>query len=541
MSSYLELGLLAANPFETVDPDGVGELVRLGTARGRATKPSSRSASAASTAATRASIAVFYEAGLDYVSCSPYRVPVARLAAAQAVVAAGHHDAPTKPAKAAKAAAQEEGRRPLSAGPGRAAGHSRGGTLRAWPSPRRTWPRSGRRPTSWPSSASAPPCATRADAGWGSAPSTPRRPPRSASTPRRASTTASAARPRGTPSPSCGPPSTSTSSTPCASWPTASGVAIHEDADGGAERKRRGVLLEAMERAVAWYHERLLSAPDAGRARDYLRSRGLRRRRGPPVPAGLGPRRLGRARARPGAVRAGAHRHRPGLRQPPGPAPGLLPGPGHLPHLRPLGPAGGPGRPHPAAARRRRDGPAPRAQVQELGRDGHLLQAPHPLRPQLGQARCRGDRRGGGVRGLHRRHRLLHRRASTGRGHLRHRPGRGALHAAAQLRQAHRPGLRRRQRRPGRGVARLRMGAAPRGGGGGGLAAGRQRSGRARPHRPRGAAPGRSPGPDRSSSSGSTGSWPPPIWPASRAGPGRPTPRWPRWPSTPTTWCATST
>ncbi len=53
-----------------------------------------------------------------------------------------------------------------------------------------------------------------------------------------------------------------------------SGVVIHEDADGGAERKRRGVLLEAVERAVTWYHERLLSAPDAGRARDYLRSRG---------------------------------------------------------------------------------------------------------------------------------------------------------------------------------------------------------------------------------------------------------------------------
>jgi DNA primase len=52
------------------------------------------------------------------------------------------------------------------------------------------------------------------------------------------------------------------------------GVTIHEDADGGPDRKRRAELLEAMERAVTWYHERLLSAPDAGRARDYLRSRG---------------------------------------------------------------------------------------------------------------------------------------------------------------------------------------------------------------------------------------------------------------------------
>ena len=52
------------------------------------------------------------------------------------------------------------------------------------------------------------------------------------------------------------------------------GVALHEDAEAGKDRKRRTDLLEAMERAVVWYHERLLRAPDAGLARDYLRSRG---------------------------------------------------------------------------------------------------------------------------------------------------------------------------------------------------------------------------------------------------------------------------
>jgi DNA primase len=52
------------------------------------------------------------------------------------------------------------------------------------------------------------------------------------------------------------------------------GVTIHEDAEGGLERKRRTELLDAMEQAVAWYHQRLLSAPDGGPARDYLRSRG---------------------------------------------------------------------------------------------------------------------------------------------------------------------------------------------------------------------------------------------------------------------------
>jgi DNA primase len=52
------------------------------------------------------------------------------------------------------------------------------------------------------------------------------------------------------------------------------GVALHEDAEAGKDRKRRADLLDAMEKAVVWYHERLLRAPDAGLARDYLRSRG---------------------------------------------------------------------------------------------------------------------------------------------------------------------------------------------------------------------------------------------------------------------------
>ena len=52
------------------------------------------------------------------------------------------------------------------------------------------------------------------------------------------------------------------------------GIVLHETEEGSADRRRRGELLDAMARAVAWYHERLLSAPDAGRARDYLRSRG---------------------------------------------------------------------------------------------------------------------------------------------------------------------------------------------------------------------------------------------------------------------------
>ncbi len=92
MSTYLEQGLLKRNPFEVVDADGVGELVRLGTERGRATRPSLKVGVCGEHGGDPESIQTFAAAGLDYVSCSPFRVPIARLAAAQAVLA-GHTDA----------------------------------------------------------------------------------------------------------------------------------------------------------------------------------------------------------------------------------------------------------------------------------------------------------------------------------------------------------------------------------------------------------------------------------------------------------------
>jgi pyruvate,orthophosphate dikinase len=103
MSAYLEEGLLARNPFEVVDPDGVGELVRLGTARGRATRPSLKVGVCGEHGGDPESIATFAAAGLDYVSCSPFRVPIARLAAAQAVLA-GHTAARDKEVAATAAA-----------------------------------------------------------------------------------------------------------------------------------------------------------------------------------------------------------------------------------------------------------------------------------------------------------------------------------------------------------------------------------------------------------------------------------------------------
>ncbi len=86
MPAYLEQGLLPRNPFETIDVGGVGELVKLGAQRGRATKPGLKLGVCGEHGGDPESINLFYEAGLDYVSCSPFRVPIARLAAAQAVI-----------------------------------------------------------------------------------------------------------------------------------------------------------------------------------------------------------------------------------------------------------------------------------------------------------------------------------------------------------------------------------------------------------------------------------------------------------------------
>jgi pyruvate,orthophosphate dikinase len=86
MSAYLEAGLLKRNPFETIDQTGVGQLVHDAVERGRHTKPDLKLGVCGEHGGDPESIDFFYRAGLDYVSCSPYRVPIARLAAAQAVV-----------------------------------------------------------------------------------------------------------------------------------------------------------------------------------------------------------------------------------------------------------------------------------------------------------------------------------------------------------------------------------------------------------------------------------------------------------------------
>jgi pyruvate,orthophosphate dikinase len=86
LSKYLELGLLKANPFETLDQSGVGRLVRIAVAEGRAARPGLKVGICGEHGGDPASVEFCHAAGLDYVSCSPFRVPVARLAAAHAAL-----------------------------------------------------------------------------------------------------------------------------------------------------------------------------------------------------------------------------------------------------------------------------------------------------------------------------------------------------------------------------------------------------------------------------------------------------------------------
>jgi len=87
LTFYLEDCVLERNPFEVLDQEGVGDLMRIGVERGRETKPEMKLGICGEHGGEAKSVAFCDELGLDYVSCSPYRVPLARLAAAQAALA----------------------------------------------------------------------------------------------------------------------------------------------------------------------------------------------------------------------------------------------------------------------------------------------------------------------------------------------------------------------------------------------------------------------------------------------------------------------
>jgi pyruvate,orthophosphate dikinase len=85
-SKYLEKGIFAVSPFESIDREGVGALVRLGAERGRSTRPELKLGICGEHGGDPDSIHFFHEVGLDYVSCSPFRIPVARLEAGRAAL-----------------------------------------------------------------------------------------------------------------------------------------------------------------------------------------------------------------------------------------------------------------------------------------------------------------------------------------------------------------------------------------------------------------------------------------------------------------------
>ncbi len=90
LTFYLEDGVLERNPFEALDQDGVGDLMRIAVERGRKTKPEIHLGICGEHGGEPSSVEFCHRIGLDYVSCSPYRVPLARLAAAQAALKEAH-------------------------------------------------------------------------------------------------------------------------------------------------------------------------------------------------------------------------------------------------------------------------------------------------------------------------------------------------------------------------------------------------------------------------------------------------------------------
>ena len=87
LSHYLETGMLERDPFETIDQDGVGDLMEIAVERGRRARADLKLGICGEHGGEAKSVAFCHRLGLDYVSCSPYRVPLARLAAAQAALA----------------------------------------------------------------------------------------------------------------------------------------------------------------------------------------------------------------------------------------------------------------------------------------------------------------------------------------------------------------------------------------------------------------------------------------------------------------------